>query len=85
MRDAVDQRIVREVRARGGRIINDPSQVGGWPALPATAPPPDSDRDGVPDTWESEHGTNPAVKDSNRDGDGDGWTNVEEWLNALAG
>jgi pectate lyase len=84
VRDAVDQRIVREVRARGGRIIDDPSQVGGWPSLPATPPPPDSDRDGVPDTWESEHGTNPGLKDSNRDVDGDGWTNVEEWLDALA-
>jgi hypothetical protein len=33
-RDAVDQRIVGEVRSRGGRVIDSPSQVGGWPALP---------------------------------------------------
>lgn len=84
VRDAVDKRIVREVRTRGGRIIDDPSQVGGWPSLPATSAPTDSDRDGVPDAWEREHGTKPDVKDSNRDVDGDGWTNVEEWLNALA-
>ena len=84
VRDAVDRRIVREVKARGGRIIDDPSQVGGWPSLPSTAPPADSDRDGVPDTWETAHGTKPNVKDSSRDVDGDGWTNVEEWLNALA-
>ena len=84
VRDAVDKRIVREVKARGGRIINSPSQVGGWPSLPATSAPTDSDRDGVPDAWERAHGTKPGVKDSNRDVDGDGWTNVEEWLNALA-
>ena len=84
VRDAVDQRIVREVRSRTGRIIDSPAQVGGWPTLPATAAPADSDGDGVPDTWESAHGTNPAVKDSSGDVDGDGWTNVEEWLNALA-
>jgi hypothetical protein len=84
VRDAVDQRIVREVESRGGRIINSPAQVGGWPSLPATAAPADSDRDGVPDSWEVENGTNPSVKDSAGDADGDGWTNVEEWLNALA-
>jgi pectate lyase len=84
VRDAVDKRVVREVRTRGGRIIDSPSQVGGWPSLPATSAPADVDRDGVPDGWEREHGTKPNVKDSNRDVDGDGWTNVEEWLNALA-
>ena len=31
--DVVDQRVVREVRAGTGRIIDDPAQVGGWPRL----------------------------------------------------
>ena len=31
--DVVDQRIVSEVRARTGRIIDSPSQVGGYPTL----------------------------------------------------
>jgi hypothetical protein len=84
VRDAVDKRIVREVKTRTGRIIDSPSQVGGWPTLPSTGAPTDSDRDGVPDTWERANGTNPSVKDSPRDADGDGWTNVEEWLNSLA-
>ena len=36
-RDAVDARIVSEVRARTGRIINHPSDAGGWDTTPGTA------------------------------------------------
>ena len=84
VRDAVDRRIVRDVRRREGRIIDGPGQVGGWPRLPATRPPADADRDGMPNRWERAHGTRPRVKDASRDRDRDGWTNIEEWLNALA-
>jgi pectate lyase len=83
-RDAVDRRIVSEVEQRGGSIIDSPSEVGGWPALPAAAPPADADRDGMPDEWERAHGSKPGTKDGTRDQDGDGWTNVEEYLNSLA-
>jgi hypothetical protein len=31
VRDAVDRRIVEEVRTRGGRIIDSQNDVGGWP------------------------------------------------------
>lgn len=34
-RDAVDTRIVNDVINRTGRIIDDPSEVGGWPDLTA--------------------------------------------------
>lgn len=34
-RDAVDRRVVAEVGARGGRIIDRESDVGGWPDLTA--------------------------------------------------
>ncbi len=84
VRDAVDRRIVREVKTRTGHLIDDPSDVGGWPALPAAAPPRDRDRDGMPDKWELAHGTKPGTKDGSRDVDKDGWTNVEEYLNSLA-
>lgn len=83
-RDAVDRRIVSEVKERGGRIIDSPSQVGGWPALPTATPPADADRDGMPDEWERAHGSKPGAKDGSGDQDGDGWTNVEEYLNSLA-
>jgi pectate lyase len=83
-RDAVDRRVVRDVRLRTGRIIDDPAEVGGWPRLPSARPRADRDRDGMPNRWERRHGLRPRVDDSARDRDRDGWTNVEEYLNALA-
>jgi len=82
-RDAVDRRVVRDVRDRTGRIIDSPAQVGGWPSLPAESAPRDSDHDGMPDSWESDRGLKPNRDDSAGDQDGDGWTNVEEYLNSL--
>jgi hypothetical protein len=42
------------------------------------------DRDGMPDAWERGHGLNPKDPgDRNRDRDGDGYTNLEEYLNSL--
>ena len=44
----------------------------------------DTDNDGMPDTWETAHGFNPAVADDKGDADGDGYTNLEEYLNEVA-
>lgn len=82
-RDAVDRRVVGDVRDRSGRIIDSPAQVGGWPSLPAQDPPRDSDHDGMPDSWEQDRGLRPNHDDSRGDKDEDGWTNVEEYLNGL--
>lgn len=84
-RDSVDQRVVAGVRARTGRLIDSQSQVGGWPALARGTPWHDSDGDGMPDAWERSRQHNPrSSRDGNGDSDRDGYTNVEEWLNALA-
>lgn len=82
-RDGADSRVVRDVRRSTGRIIDDPWQVGGWPSLPSTRAPRDSDRDGMPDRWERSRGLRPHADDSRGDHDRDGWTNVEEYLNGL--
>lgn len=85
VRDAVDARLVNDVRNRTGHIIDSQTQVGGWPALRSGAAPVDSDNDGMPDTWETAHGLNPHdPSDANADRDHDGYTNVEEYLNSLA-
>jgi hypothetical protein len=84
VRDAVDSRIVDEVRSRKGSIINSQAQVGGWPEYRSAEPARDSDGDGMPDAWESAHGLNPGDPgDAGLDRNGDGYTNVEEYLNSL--
>ncbi len=83
-RDAADKRLVQEVSTRTGRIIDHPSDVGGWPALAAGVPPKDADNDGMPDAWETTHGLNPQdPADAKADRDKDGYTNIEEYLNSL--
>ena len=86
-RDAIDRRIIEEVRtgiATYGEngIITTPSDVGGWPTLATGPAPEDSDSDGMPDAWESRYGLDPSdASDGPKDKDGDGCTNVEEYLN----
>ena len=82
-RDPVDARIVDAVRRREGSIINSQEQVGGWPVLVSAAAPADGDEDGMPDYWERRHRLNPHDRaDGPGDQDGDGYTNVEEYLNS---
>ncbi len=40
----------------------------------------DADKDGMDDAWEITHGLNPALNDRNGDPDGDGLTNIVEFL-----
>jgi hypothetical protein len=80
-RDASDDRIISNFRNCRGAIIDNPSQVGGWPKLANGSPYPDADNDGMSDTWEARTG----LSDPNGDQDGDGYTNLEEFLNELAG
>lgn len=81
-RDTVDERIVNDVRNGTGRIIDDPSEVGGWPELAAGTAPADTDHDGMADEWEVLYCFDPNdPADGPGDADGDGYTNVEEYLN----
>lgn len=81
-RDAVDRRIVEEVKTNTGVLINSPKDVGGYPELKSVPPPKDTDADGMPDKWEKTHGLNPKdASDNIKDKDGDGYTNIEEWMN----
>jgi len=82
VRDVVDARIVAEVRASSGSLIDSQDYVGGWPTYASAEPTVDSDHDGMPDAWEKRHGfILDDPKDGPRDRDGDGYTNVEEYLN----
>jgi hypothetical protein len=62
-------------------FITHPSQVGGYPEYKGT-PYKDSDGDGLPDEWETKYKLNPNdASDASQDKDGDGYTNIEEFLN----
>ena len=81
-RDAVDARVVRSVMDRSGSLIDDPSQVGGLPALVSQPAPQDTDLDGMPDVWERAHGLDPDdPSDANGDRNGNGYTNIEDFIN----
>ena len=80
-RDAVDVRVIDNVRNRKGKVIDSQKETGGWPALRVGTPPKDSDRDGMPDNWEKAQGLNPTdAGDRNGDRNRDGYTNLEEYL-----
>jgi len=82
-RDYVDMRIVFEVKNGTGEIINSEEDVGGWPILRSTEPPADSDRDGIPDSWELEKGLNPNDPNDGAKLTPSGYSNLEEYLNSL--
>ena len=57
-----------------------------WPDYQTYQVPVDSDHDGIPDDWEKAHGLNPHdPSDANQDVNGDGYTNLEKYLNSLVG
>lgn len=83
--DSVDLRILNDVRQGLGadKPVYSPYRAGGYPEIAPGRLCPDNDRDGMPNAWEYLHGFNandPA--DGATDADGDGYTNIEEYLNA---
>ncbi|MBN3582702.1 pectate lyase [Algoriphagus aestuarii] len=88
-RDAVDKRIVDEVRAGKNKfgqsgIIDSQTDVGSWPELPKGKAELDSDRDGMPDKWELAFRLNPNdPSDASLYSLDENYTNVEVYLNSL--
>lgn len=91
-RDAVDARIVAEVREKKaagmgsfGRpgIIDSPDAVGGWPQYKGGKALPDADNDGMPDEWEKANGLNPKDAADRNKLSKDGYTMLEVYLNSL--
>lgn len=91
VRDAIDARVVAQVKTDTGFYVNRPEEVGGYPARTVTAEDEgrvDSDHDGIPDDWETAHGLDPnsppddldsikpATNDSNSPNYGYSWLEV---------
>ena len=81
IRDAADARTANNVRYQTGSIITSPTSVGGWPTLNSTKAPKDTDNDGMPDYWEIASGLATNVSNGNLDLNGDGYTELEDYLN----
>lgn len=91
--DAVDTRVLDDVRKRGFTykgsktgipgIVDSQKDSGGWPELKNGTPPPDSDQDGIPDTWEKTHRLNSNNPADAQEDSGDGYTHLEVYLNSL--
>jgi pectate lyase len=82
--DSTDSRIINSVRSGTGRILTrNIGEIGGNPYIPyLDTGIYDSDNDGMTDSWERTVGLNPNnAADANYDSDGDGYTNIEEFLN----
>ena len=93
VRDAIDERIVTEVRegkytysgSNGSKngLIDSPDDVKGWIELTGT-PLKDTDLDGMPDDWEEQYGLNPKkASDGKLKTLVDGYTNLDVYLNSL--
>jgi hypothetical protein len=82
-RDKVDARIINEVKTGTGTGRVWPRSP--YPVLEAGTPPADTDRDGMPDEWEKKHGLDPKDPSDGSKFARNGYTNVENYLNELAG
>ncbi|WP_230471357.1 pectate lyase family protein [Hymenobacter jejuensis] len=93
-RDTLDQRIIRNVVTRTGRLIDvqggyphgTPYSISqkAWPVLHSAPAPADTDHDGMPDKWESSHGLNPKDAKDRGTVTSNGYTALENYLNSLA-
>ena len=83
--DRLDQRVIADVEQRQGQIIDHPDEVDGHPTPAGGAAAADRDGDGMSDAWEqARDGVDPDRFDAWEDGNGDGWSNLEDYLNDLA-
>jgi pectate lyase len=84
VRDAVDKRLMSDIKNRTGKLLDSQDEVGGWPKLKSKPAPKDADRDGMADAWERANNLDPKnPEDRNGDADKDGYTNLEEYLHSL--
>ena len=94
VRDAVDARMVSETATgtasvkgtTSGKygIIDAPAEVGGWPVYNTASAAEDKDHDGMADSWEIAQGLDPDNADDRNNLNGEGYTMLEVYLNAMA-
>lgn len=80
--DEIDARIVAEVRKGTGDVLDRPKEKLS-DVVDASSGPRDRDDDGIPDAHEARLGSDPNVYDPHADADGDGWRNIDQYINDL--
>jgi pectate lyase len=93
-RDAVDMRIVSEVKGEipvtgdgvkgeNSGIIDTQASVGGWPEIMYFEAPADNDHDGMPDDYELANSLDPGDTEDGKTFADNGYTNLENYLNSI--
>lgn len=92
-RDTVDRRVIKNVRNKTfsfpgsngsvNGIIDTQADVGGWPILQSLPAPTDTDKDGMPDAWETAKGLNPNLANANGRNLSTAYDNIEVYINSL--
>jgi hypothetical protein len=90
-RDQVDSLVVADAKSLGksGQLWTDQTATGlgnsGYGTLAGGTAPVDTDKDGMPDAWETKYGLNPSdPADATGDFDKTGYTNIEKYINGIA-
>ncbi|RKD17160.1 hypothetical protein BCY91_03190 [Pelobium manganitolerans] len=93
MRDTLDQRIINDVRNGTGKLIDVQGgyphgtdyalTVNAWPTLISTTAPVDTDKDGMPDAYETANGLNPNSAADRNTRNSEGYTALEVYLNSI--
>jgi hypothetical protein len=83
-RDSITNFLAASVLNKTGKTPGTTNDwpLGGYPIYKPAKPLTDSDHDGMPDVWEKRYSLNPRdPSDARKDKDGDGYTNIEEFIN----
>jgi pectate lyase len=94
VRDTMDIRIINDVKNKKGKFVNVQGDfphgtsyeqtVTAWPALKTLPALADSDKDGMPDEWETKNGLNASnAGDASSKKLHDHYTNVEVYINSI--
>ena len=79
-RDGIDKQVINHINAKTGTIQTS----GTWPTIASGTAYTDSDGDGMENSWELANNLDPNDgSDGQKDRNGDGYTNLEEFLYSL--
>lgn len=81
--DAADARILEHVERGTGKILTSTGGLGGYDAPRVRSTLADRDGDAIPDVYEARIGSDPDRADARADADGDGYANIEAYINGL--